>query len=162
MQLEREKKEAKVYTILLLPPSTNSHQPCLHPLSLSPPHSPNAPLHPSKLHTRATRVVVPHPARRDIPQPRLALSKPSRLSFVAPVHCVGDEGVAGHYPFTLPEWCATSRMFYIPTLLARCRILRICRNDTRLGLRLLQGTCLHLRVGKEAWRGRRSRDHGGG
>jgi len=98
---------------LLLPP-------CLLPL-----RSTNMPLHHD---TRATKTQVPDPSKRGISRgvdTIFIIASPT-----IPTHLMGDKGLSRHCDYTLPSWCSPSSMFGIPTVLIRCRILRMFERET--------------------------------
>ena len=67
---------------------------------------------------------IPDHSKRDIHQP--SQHNPHlRIYPITLAHRLSDKGAAGHFPSALPQWCASSGMFRIPTVLARCRALRI-------------------------------------
>ena len=84
---------------------------------------------PQKPHTRATRVQIPDPFTGDIPQPGSAPSSSLRVSPAASAYRVGYKEAAEHCPSALPESCASSGMFRIPIMIARCRVLRMSGRD---------------------------------
>ena len=67
---------------------------------------------------------IPDHSKRDIHQP--GQHNPHlRIYPTTLAYRLSDKGAAGHCPSALPQWCASSGMFRIPTVLARCRALRI-------------------------------------